>query len=221
MPIKGTIVPNMGTKKSENNTPAAQSQPTSLGGALFTTTQQRILGYLFGQPSRSFFGNELIQLTGSGSGGVQRELKRLVESGLVTVRQIGNQKHYQANPAAPIFSELCGIVKKTFGLATPLREALAPLDDQIKAAFIFGSIAKRADTAESDIDLLILTDTLSYADVMAILGTPEEQLKRKINPTLYSFKDLQTRLREDNAFVARILQQPKIWLKGDEYDLPT
>lgn len=214
-------MPKMGTEENNINLTVDPPQTTGLGNALFTTTQQRILGYLFGQPSRSFFGNELIQLTGSGSGGVQRELKRLAESGLVTVRQIGNQKHYQANPAAPIFSELCGIVQKTFGLATPLREALAPLQSQIQAAFIFGSIAKRADTAESDIDLLILSDTLDYADVMAILDKPEEQLQRKINPTLYSFEELQIRLREGNAFVTRIIQQPKIWLKGNEHDLPT
>ena len=51
--------------------------PTSLADALFTTTQQRLLALLYGQPSRSFFASELIELTGSGSGAVQRELKRL------------------------------------------------------------------------------------------------------------------------------------------------
>ena len=193
---------------------------TSLGNALFTTTQQRVLGYLFGQPARSFFANEMISLTGSGSGAVQRELKRLVESGLATVRKIGNQKHYQANPDSPIFTELSGIVRKTFGLVMPLREAFTPLDDQIQAAFVYGSVAKQTDTANSDIDILILSDSLSYADVMGTLAALEGQLGRQVSPTIYSSMDLSRRLQEGNAFVARILAQPKIWLKGNEHDLP-
>ena len=119
----------------------------SLADALFTATQQRVLGLLFGQPERSFYANELIALTGSGSGAVQRELARLAASGLVVVRLIGRQKHYQANPDSPIFAELCGIASKTIGLAEPLRQALAPLAPRIRAAFVYGSVAKRQDTA--------------------------------------------------------------------------
>jgi hypothetical protein len=103
--------------KAESSTAV---QRTSLSAALFSNTQQRVLGLLFGQPQRSFFATELIGLSGGGSGAVQRELKRLDESGLVTVKRLGNQKHYQANPQSPIFSELCGIVQKTAEPAEPL-----------------------------------------------------------------------------------------------------
>ena len=72
--------------------------PASLTDALFTATRQRVLGLLFGEPDRSFYTSELIDRIGTGSGAVQRELKRLAESGLVTVKRIGNQKHYQATP---------------------------------------------------------------------------------------------------------------------------
>ena len=81
---------------------------------------------MFGQPGRSFYSNELIALTGSGSGALQREMARLAQSGLVTVDVIGRQKHYRANPRSPIFAELCGIANKTMALAEPLRQALAP-----------------------------------------------------------------------------------------------
>ena len=79
---------------------------------MLTGTQQRVLGLLFGQPARSFYANELIGLAGAGSGAVQRELARLTRSGLLTVRPVGNQKHYQANPDSPLFAELCGIARK-------------------------------------------------------------------------------------------------------------
>lgn len=83
-------------------THTAETHGTSLAGALFSGTQQRVLGLLFGQPDRSFYATELINLAGVGSGAVQRELARLAQSGLVTVKPVGNQKHYQANPDSPI-----------------------------------------------------------------------------------------------------------------------
>lgn len=192
---------------------------TSLADALFSTTQQRVLGLLFGQPERSFYATELIALAGAGSGGVQRELARLAQSGLVTVRAVGNQKHFQANPDAPVFSELCGIVRKTFGLADPLRMALAPLAPQIKCAFVFGSVAKRQDTASSDIDLMVISDSLTYADTYAALELASTQLGRTVNPTLYSTQELANRIEQDDSFVTRVLAQPRLWLIGTEDDI--
>src|SRR4030095_243355 len=119
------IVPRMGMKRP---TPRK-----GLSDALFTQTQQRVLGLLFGQPDRSYYATEIIGLAGVGSGAVQRELSRLTASGVGTVRRIENQKHNQANPASPIYEELCGIARKTVGLAEPLRNALAPMAAKIKA----------------------------------------------------------------------------------------
>ena len=89
-------------------------------------------------------------MTAAGSGAVQRELARLEQTGLVTVSRLGTQKHDQAIPDSPLFAELCGILRKTAGLAEPLREALAPLAAGIAAAFVYASVAKGGDTATSD-----------------------------------------------------------------------
>ncbi|MCP4275844.1 MAG: transcriptional regulator [Gammaproteobacteria bacterium] len=210
-------MPIMGISK--NNTGTPQKAAASLGSVLFSNTQQRVLGYLFGQPERSFYTTELIRLTEAGSGAVQRELKRLSETGLVTVRMLGNQKHYQANFDSPIYSELCGIAQKTFGLAGPLRKALVPLAEQIQAAFVYGSVAKKSDSASSDIDLMIISDTLSYPDVIGTIGEVERHLGRQINPTIYTKKELAQRIEDENAFTNRVLAQNKIWLIGDEHDL--
>lgn len=195
--------------------------PVSLAGALFTHTQQRVLALLFGQPQRSFTVSELIAATGAGSGAVQREVAKLADSGLLTVQPQGNQKRYRANPAAPIHDELVGIVQKTVGLAEPLREALAPLADRILAAFVYGSVAKRSDTAASDIDLMIVSDTLGYAEVMLALHPLIERMGREINPTLYSRAELAQRLHAGNAFATRVLEQPQLWLMGDKDVLGT
>ena len=189
-----------------------------LADALFSGTQQRVLGLLFGQTDRSFYATEIISLAGAGSGAAQRELARLAQSGLVTVRPVGNQRHYQANPESPIYAELSGMVRKTVGLADPLRAALAPLAGQIKAAFVFGSVAKKQDTASSDIDLMILSDKVAYAEVFGALEPVTAQLGRTVNPTILTRKDLTRRLKEQEAFITRVLAQPKVWLIGGEDD---
>ena len=193
----------------------------SLADALFTTTQQRVLGILFGQPHRSFYANELIELASGGAGAVQRELKRLSDSGLITVRKIGNQKHYQANPSTPIFGDLVDIVLKTIGLADPITAALQEVQNQIIAAFVYGSVAQRTDTATSDIDLMIISDTLQYADIFTVMEAVSERLGRTINPTVYSWAEWNQRRQESNAFITKVMAGPKIWLIGAEDVLTT
>jgi predicted nucleotidyltransferase len=217
LPNPGIILPDMGMKASRKISEAAALYASAnLSDALFARTRQRVLGCLFGQPGRGFTVSELIQTTGAGSGAVQRELARLTGSGLLAIEQVGNQKHYRANPDCPIHDELAAIVRKTFGLADPLREALAPLADRIDAAFVYGSVAKRGDTAASDIDLLLVSDTLTYADVMAALHPLIDQLEREVNPTLYTRADLRKKVKAGNSFVTRVLAQPRLWLIGSD-----
>jgi len=192
----------------------------SLADALFTRTQQRVLGVLFGQPDRSFYASELIRTAGTGSGAAQRELAKLENSGLVVGRRVGRQKHYQANTEAPLFGELRGIVLKTVGLAEPLRAALKPLSSAIRAAFVYGSVAKGSDHAASDIDLMIVSESLSYGEVFGALERGATQLGRQVNPTVYSAAEFSRRAGSEHAFVTRVLEQPRIWIIGGENDLP-
>jgi predicted nucleotidyltransferase len=207
------IVPILGMTK---NVPRQSRK--SLADGLFTKTQQRVLGVLFGQPDRSTYASELIRTAGTGSGAAQRELARLEDSGLVVSRRIGHQKHYQANIQAPLFDELRSIVLKTIGLAEPLRANLQPLSAAIRAAFVYGSVAKATDRAASDIDLMIVSDSLSYGEVFGALERVVRQLGRQVNPTVYTAAEFAQRARE-NTFVKRVLEQPKIWIIGGESDL--
>lgn len=179
-------------------------------------TKQEVLGLLFGQPEHRFTVTDIIRMTGSGSGAVQRELARFVECGLVSVARAGNQKHYQANRASPIFSELHSIVMKTSGLAGPLRESLVSIAKQIELALVYGSIARREDRADSDIDLLIVADDLTLEKLFAKLGPLERKLGRKVNPTLYTSEEFRRRRRSGNAFLKNVLAGEHIVLLGSE-----
>jgi len=197
------------------------AQPVSISDVLFSGGQRRVLGLLFGQPDKSFYANEIAKLANTGRGALQRELERLTSSGLVVMTPIGRQRHYHANRNSPIFNELRGIVLKTFGLADVLRDALAASAQPVRCAFIYGSVAKGTDSATSDIDVMVIADGMTYSHLFETFAEAEQMLGRKVNPTLYSMEDFTKKLRGDNHFVTRVLDQPKIMLIGDENDIST
>jgi predicted nucleotidyltransferase len=109
---------------------------------------------------------------------------------------------------------------KTVGLAEPVRDALRPISSAIRAAFVYGSVAKAADQAGSDIDLMVVSDTLTYGEVFSALDRASRTLGRTVNPTVYSSGEFAKRAREKNAFLTRVLQGPKLWVMGSNDDLP-
>ena len=163
--------------------------------------------------------SEIMRTVRSGTGAVERELSRLERSGLVSVERIGNQKHYRANRQSPIFHELQSIVLKTVGLVEPLRQSLDPYADKIKTAFVYGSVARGADTAQSDIDVMVIGEDLTYPDLYDGLQRAENALGRQVNPNFLSPEDWQRKLARKNPFVTKISEQPKIFIFGSEHDL--
>lgn len=206
----GITILNMGTTQPQHIRPA---------DALFTKVQQRVLGILFGQPERSFITKEVIRLAASGTGAVHRELKRLTAAGLITVHSAGWEKHYQANRESPVFEELVALARKTIGLVDPLRDALAPHEDRARAAFVYGSHAKGMDTASSDVDLMMVSEDLTYAEVYTVLAQAERLLGRPVNPTLVSFTEWQGRRENRNHFLENVSEGPKLFVLGSEDDL--
>jgi predicted nucleotidyltransferase len=161
----------------------------------------------------------VIALAQSGTGAVQRELAGLSQAGLLTVSKQGNQKHYQANADASVFAELRGLVMKTMGVADVLRTALQPLAAQVEQAFVYGSVARQQDTAHSDVDVMVVSPSLGYGELFGALEAATQTLGRKVNPTLYTPEDIAKRIREDNAFVTRVLMQPTVWFIGTQEEL--
>ena len=180
----------------------------SIATALFSDSQSRVFRWLFGQPERAFHLSELRRLTGLGSASLQRELNRLAEVGLVRSERVGNLRRFQANPQSPVFGELVGLTRKTLGVEPMLREALLPLSRNLQGAWVYGSVAKQTDTAQSDIDVMLVGKNLRLAKVLEVLVPLEAQLGRKINPTVYTPAEFAKRRAEPDSFVNRVLAQP-------------
>lgn len=202
------IVLEMGTRR--------QRTGGGLADALFTPVQQMVLGLLFAQPDRRFQSAEIIRLAASGTGAVHRQLQRLAATGLVTATREGNQKYYQANRDSPVYAELHGLVVKTIGVVEPLRAALAPLGDRVLAAFVYGSVAKGSDHAQSDLDMLIVGEKLAYADVYDLLQPAEAVIARPVNPTVMSLAEWKQKRARRDSFAARVAAQPKLFVVGSE-----
>jgi len=188
---------------------------SQLADALLTKTQQKVLQLLYGRPDRSFYTKEILRLTGMGVHTIKRELDRMVAAGILTRSKLGNQVHFQANPVCPLYEELVSIVKKTVGVADVLAGTLAPVADEIILAFVYGSVAKGSERAESDIDLMIVANHLNYTELLGLLLPAREILKRPINPTVYTQVEFKNRLKQGNHFLKKVLAREKIPIIGD------
>ena len=164
-----------------------RTKAKTLSGVLFGQTRGRVLALLYGTPDRAFFVREIARETDTSVGSIQRELETLAEVGLIDRSTIGRQVFYQANRNQPIFEELRSLAAKTSGIFHLLGSALAPLAKQISFAFVYGSMARGDDTAQSDVDLMVVGD-LTLDELLAQLSPTERALGRVINPTLYSLR---------------------------------
>lgn len=199
----GTIVPNMGIIKN---------QPVE--GGLFGKTRSGVLALLYGQPDKSFYLREIVGLLQSGVGAVQRELAALQKLGLIVQEKKGNQSHFRVNSESPIYTEIKGIIQKMAGWQDVLRHAFTKLSGDIQIAFIYGSYASHAQTAASDVDLLVVGNVDEMILHRAITCV-EEQIAKTINYTLLNTREFDKRRCEKNGFIARILRGPKISVIGE------
>lgn len=183
---------------------------SSISSALFSAVQGRVLALLFGQPTRRFQSAELIRLVGGGTGATLRTLRQLAAADLVTVTAVGNQRHYRANDASPVFLDLHRLVLKSSALAEPLQRALAPLADRIAEAFVFGSIAKQTDAASSDIDLLVVSDDVEYAELYERFAIAEKAVGRRIEPVLLTIEAWNRKQRARDSFATRVAKGDRI-----------
>ena len=187
---------------------------TILGSKL----RAKVLGWLFTHPDERYFVRQLTALLGEDSTNVSRELARLEKTGVLILTTEGKQKYYQANRESPVFNELHGLIVKTAGVADVLRTALTPAIGRINVAFIFGSIARSADDRKSDIDVMVV-GAISFGDIVNLLSTAEEKLRREVNAVVYPISEFKQKVRDDHHFVKTVLEGEKIFLIGDEGEL--
>ncbi|MGO9561496.1 MAG: nucleotidyltransferase domain-containing protein [Candidatus Korobacteraceae bacterium] len=191
----------------------------ALADVLFGKGRGAILALLYGHPDQSFYYRQITrQLNGVSVGTIQRELDTLSQLGLIDRSIVGNQVFYQANRNHPVFPELRALVAKTVGVFQVLRSALAPMAKHVSLAFVYGSMARQQEKAESDVDLLIVGE-VALEEVLAKLADVEPSLGRAVNPTVYSVSEFRSKLASGNHFLNSVARGKKVFLIGDEDEL--
>jgi uncharacterized protein len=203
VPFSGTIDPKMGTAGILSET-------------LFGRTRGAVLAILYGHVGESFYLRQLARKTGIMLGPVQREIRQLVDSGLVTKKIVGAQTLYSANRNSPVFAEIKNLVTKTVGMHDVLCAALEPLLDRINLAFVYGSVARSGETEQSDVDVMIV-GKVKFEEIVSKLTDAQKTLNREINPTVYSIKEFTSKLRAN--FLKHVLAEKKLFIVGDEHVL--
>ncbi len=205
----------MSTNDLETGTVMA---PRSLATILFSKARRAVLGLILSHPDRAFYLREIVTLTGLGVGHLQREFEQLTAAGIIRRFEQGRHVYFQADQTCPIFHELRGIVRKTVGVADELRRALLPLRDRVRAAFIYGSVARGEENSASDLDLMVIGD-VTLAEVVEALRGSEAFLLRPVNPTVYPEKEFHAKLVAKQHFLTKVMDREKLMLIGDVDDL--
>ena len=117
---------------------------STLSDTLFGRTRGAVLAVLFGHVGEPYYLRQLARMTGIALGPVQRELRQLVDAGLVIRKALATHTLYSANEASPVFAEMRSLVAKTVGIHDVLLAALLPLARKIHLAFVYGSVARSA-----------------------------------------------------------------------------
>lgn len=190
----------------------------TLSATLFGKARREVLNVLYGNADQAFYMRQLARLTGLGMGALQRELEALSQAGIIERTVQGRHIYFKANVACPIYQELKAIVAKTIGIGEMLRQALGPLTERIRWAFIHGSTAKGTETASSDVDVMIVGDA-TFEEVVTALHEGQEKTGREINPTVYSVEEFSRKVKEGHHFLSTVMRGPKMFVLGEEDEL--
>lgn len=188
------------------------------GSALFGKTRRAVLSVLYTHPDESFYLREIVRATNAGMGAVQREVKQLLEAGIIQRETRGNQVYYRADKNCPIFEELKNMMIKTSGIGGVLKVSLQELSDRITVAFVYGSAADGSIQRESDIDIMIVGN-VTFGEVTSALGPAQDTLSREINPSVYSLEEFREKVAAGHHFLKSVLASDKFFLIGDADEL--
>jgi DNA-binding transcriptional ArsR family regulator len=189
----------------------------ALSKILSSKVRAEIFRVLFGLNAEEIHMREIERRTGFAIGTIQSELKKLLQLDLLAKRRDGNRLYYRANREHPLYPDIRSIVLKTVGLFDILRDALDH-GGGIAVAFVFGSLAADRENARSDVDLVVIGDA-GPRDVSLMLSAAAEKIGREINPIVLTQAEFAKRLQNQDHFIGRIMEAPKLFIVGGENDL--
>jgi len=188
-----------------------------LSTLITSKSRVELITWFFTHPGERFYYRQLIGILNASKQSIQNELARLETAGLISSQKEGNIRFYRVNKDFILYPEIKNIIFKTVGVGDELRKSLVKIDD-VKSAFIYGSVAKNLEDARSDIDVMIIGNVSEDAVLKAILKV-EEHLGREVNYSMFSPGEWKKHLKVKKAFASNVAKDQKIFLIGNEDEL--
>jgi predicted nucleotidyltransferase len=178
--------------------------------SLRSELRRKLLTFFYVNRNARVYVRQLAVALEADSTNVSRELARLAQEGLLRSETEGRQLYYSVNRDYPYLKPVFALLQGSVGIQPALRHALHAVEG-IRSAWIFGSFAKNESDAASDIDLLIVGKP-DQAELAAEIRKAEKTLRREINYTVLTSKELKRRLQKSDPFVTDIWNGKRIEL---------
>ena len=187
-----------------------------LAEILSSRARAEIFRLLFNGMEEELHVREIERRSGLNDSTLRQELHKLVRLELVQSRRDSNRVYYRARTENPLYHEIRNLVLKTSGLSDALKSAL--MDRRVRMAFVFGSIARGEEKADSDVDLMVIGQ-LGLRDLSRLLSGIEEKIGREVNPHILREEEFRKRIRTKERFVSSVMESPKIFVIGSQREL--
>jgi len=178
--------------------------------SLRSELRRKLLTYFYVNRTARVYVRQLALALQADSTNLSRELARLEKEGLLRSEPEGRQLYYSLNRSYPYLKPLFALLQGSIGIVPALRAALQAVSG-IGSAWLYGSFAKDEADAASDIDVLIVGQP-DQEQLASEIGKTEKVLRREINYTVLSPRELARRLKAGDPFIADIWNGKRVGL---------
>jgi predicted nucleotidyltransferase len=180
--------------------------------SLRSELRRKVLTFFYVNRSARVYVRQLAVALDADSTNLSRELARLAQEGLLRAETEGRQLYYSINRDYPYLKPVFALLQGSIGIEPELRHALAAVPG-IQEAWLYGSFAKKEADGASDIDVLLIGEP-DQAELAVRVRGAEKILRREINYTVFTPRELKRRLRKGDAFVTDIWNGKRVELIG-------
>lgn len=181
--------------------------------SLRSALRRKLLTFFYVNRTARVYVRQLAAALEADSTNLSRELARLAQEGLLRAETEGRQLYYSVNRDYPYLKPVFALLQGSVGIQPTFKHALESVPG-IRSAWIYGSFAKNEADAASDIDLLIVGKP-DQAQLAAATRKAEKTLRREINYTVLTSKELKRRLKKADPFITDIWNGKRIELISD------
>jgi len=139
---------------------------------IYFTNHQKILKFLLAHPDQKFYDRQISHLAGVSRAGTNFALRDLAKAGLLGSEKHGRMSYYHISLHSPLVREM-----KVFLNMVTLSDLVETLRPLCRKVVLFGSAAKGTNTAESDYDLLIITNEKQKVSSIIMKSKMREELQ--------------------------------------------